>query len=197
MCARRGLRTILAVPCLALIVGCAQDGDVTQKTDQVAADNPELQALYQQDQADRSADSIDWAVVGPRDSLRRERVLELLGSKQLRTSEDYRHAAMIFQHGSDTTAARLAHDLAKEAVVLDSTNGEAKWLLAASWDRYQMRLGKPQWYGTQYVRNGQNSWRLYDIDTTAVSDQERQRLGAPTLAEVRARLEESNRQDND
>ncbi len=195
MLAARRLRTIV-VSGLALTVGCAQDGDVTQKTDQILSDSPELRALYEQDQADRSGDNIDWAVVSPRDSSRRERVLELLGSNQLRTSEDYRHAAMVLQHGSDTTAARLAHDLAKEAVVLDSTNAEAKWLLAASWDRYQIRLGEPQWYGTQYVRDSQNGWRLYDIDTTAVSDQERQQLGAPTLAEVRARLEESNRPSN-
>lgn len=115
MLAARRLRTIV-VSGLALTVGCTQDGDVTQKTDQILSDSPELRALYEQDQADRSGDSIDWAVVSPRDSSRRERVLELLGSNQLRTSEDYRHA--------------------------------------------------------------------------------RQRLGAPTLAEVRARLEESNRPSN-
>jgi predicted enzyme related to lactoylglutathione lyase len=184
---------IVVVSCLALVAGCAQDGDMAQNNDQAVGDNPELLVLYEQDQADRSADSIDWAAVGPRDSVRREKVLEMVNSDELRTSEDYRHAAMVFQHGSDTTAARLAHDLARQAVALDSMNADARWLMAAAWDRYQMRLGVPQWYGTQYVMDDEDGWRLYAIDTTAVSEQEREWLGAPMMEELRERLEEPNR----
>jgi predicted enzyme related to lactoylglutathione lyase len=56
-----------------------------------------------------------------------------------------------------------------------------------------MRLGEPQWYGTQYVMDDEDGWLLYAIDTTAVSEQERDWLGAPTMEELRARLEEPNR----
>jgi len=157
------------------------------------ADNPELKELYEADQADRSAGpDIDWPAVSERDSLRRVRVRALLAEEAVQTSEDYRHAAMVFQHGNDTTAARMAFELAEQAVALDSTNASAKWLMAAAWDRYQMRQGIPQWYGTQFVRQADEPWRLYDIDTTKVTDAERQRLGVRTLAESRARVAEMN-----
>lgn len=174
---------------------CGRKGARTKNAEVIVADNPALLELYDQDQADRSAgDAIDWTIVTQRDSLRRERVLALLDSAKVVTSEDYRHAAMVFQHGADTTAARIAHSLARTAVELDSANVAARWLTAAAWDRYQMRLGLPQWYGTQFVKdNPDDPWRLYDIDTTAVTDEERAQAGVPTLAEARARAVELNR----
>ena len=99
---------------------------------------------------------------------------------------------MVFQHGSDTAAARLANTLAQTSVKLDSTNASAKWLVAASWDRYQMRLGKPQWYGTQFVKDSGGLWQLYEIDTTAVTDEMRAQLGVPSLEESRARVDKYN-----
>ena len=161
------------------------------------ADNPKLATLYEQDQADRAggADGIDWVVVSRRDSLRRAQVDSLLDAGQVQTTKDYYHAAMVFQHGSDTTAARKAYELARQSVKLDSANTRASWLMAAAWDRYQMRLGKPQWYGTQFVRdNADSPWRLYDIDTTMVTDEDRQRLNVPPLSEARARVETMNAQ---
>lgn len=188
-----GNRTVWCV-CLTGVLGmtgCGGDQGVPVTDDPLPADNAELAALYEEDQGDRSAGpDIDWEVVTPRDSLRRVRVQEMLAADEVRTSEDYRHAAMIFQHGSDTIAARLAHELALKAVELDSTNTSAKRLVAAAWDRYLMRKGEPQWYGTQYVNDGPGTpWRLYDIDTTAVTDDERRQLNVPTLAEARARAE--------
>ncbi|MCK4776645.1 MAG: hypothetical protein KAT30_17740 [Candidatus Krumholzibacteria bacterium] len=188
----------IALAFLVTLIACTQDQEETEKAEQVVADNYELRNLYEQDQADRSVGGdINWRVVDERDSQRRERVLKLLDSGKVITSEDYRHAAMVFQHVADENAARLAHSLAQTAVRLDSTNARAKWLLAASWDRYQMRLEKPQWYGTQYVKDSQGLWQLYDIDTTAVSDEMRRQLGVPSLAESRARVQKYNRQKED
>lgn len=181
----RALPTLFGIVVMAL-VGCAGD-------DVVPPDNAELVELYEADQGDRSGPGIDWSLVSPRDSLRRVRVLEMLDAGEVRTSEDHRHAAMVFQHGSDTTAARIAHELARTAVEIDSTNADAKWLMAAAWDRYLMRKGVPQWYGTQFVSDDDgNTWRLYDIDTTAVNDTERVRQGVPTLAETMERIRTRN-----
>jgi hypothetical protein len=180
---------------LLLLAACAQ-----QAADEPVADNPELKELYEQDQADRQGgfEGIDWPEVSRRDSLRRERVRELLAADAVRTSEDYRHAAMVFQHGSDTTAARMAYELARTAVDLDSTNEGAAWLMAAAWDRYRMRQGQPQWYGTQFVKDSMNApWRLYDVDTTAVTDAERRALGVPPLDSARARAVRMNRDSNE
>src|SRR5689334_8149617 len=66
--------------------------------------NEELQAVFEEDQADRSTffeqlDHEQLRQVLQRDRARRQRVEELVESEALQTSEDYFHAAMIFQHG--------------------------------------------------------------------------------------------------
>ena len=177
---------------LASASACAPGDDSASRTTPPALDNPELTELHDADQADRSGEElIDWTVVSPRDSLRRVRVNEILAAGEAVTSMDFYHAAMVFQHGNDTTAALRAYDLARTAVDLDPDNGDAKWLMAAAWDRYLMRKGVPQWYGTQYWGEP-GAWHLYDIDTTAVTDSERVALGIRTLAELRAREQEMN-----
>lgn len=168
--------------------------DIHDGIDKSVKSNRELLDLFDRDQADHSGvwGDIDWTRVRVRDSLRQARVLELLDSNKVVTSVDYYHAAMVFQHGRDTTAARLAHTLAQTSVRLDSMNASAKWLVAASWDRYQMRLGRPQWYGTQYLKNSDGLWQLYEIDTTAVTDEMRAQMGVSSLKELRARVEKRN-----
>ncbi len=191
------LKSIILILSITAFGACTQPSTESDGDNQAYDDSAELQELYEQDQADRTGDfdSMDWTVVSRNDSLRRARVHELLDSSLVKTSEDFRHAAMVFQHGSDTTAARLAYDLALQAVELDTSNADAKWLMAAAWDRYQMRKGKPQWYGTQYVNDGPGTpWRLYDIDTTAVSDEQRLALGTRTLSEARARVASMNQE---
>jgi hypothetical protein len=161
----------------------------------VADQNAELLALYEADQGDRMAGDptkIDWTQVGPRDEARRKRVSEILAAGGARVSYDYLHAAMVFQHGDTAEEIKRAHDLAKRAVELDAGNGMARWLMAAAWDRYLQRTGRPQIYGTQFQRvNGH--WTLEPIDVHAVDDAERVRLGVPPLAEQQKRAEEMNR----
>ncbi len=188
-----GSMTFLLV--IMFMTGCTSSPE--PETAVVVEDNPLLATLYEQDQADRSGgfDGIDWSVVNVRDSLRRAQVDSLLALGEVRTASDYHHAAMVFQHGSDTTAARKAYELANKAVEQDSTHEKAPWLMAAAWDRYKMRLGEPQWYGTQFVKDNPDSpWRLYDVDTTAVTDADRARLGVPPLDSARARVKGLNAQ---
>ena len=117
---------------LLLLVAC-------QPTEQQAAlvDNEELKALYEADQADRKSMDIDWSEIYPRDQARQKRVSELLESGQVRTSNDYANAAMVFQHGDDTIASGMAVEMMRKAVELDSSRN--KWLLAAAIDRDLMR----------------------------------------------------------
>jgi hypothetical protein len=51
---------------------------------------------------------------------------------------------------------------------------------------------KPQWYGTQYVRDTNGKWVLYVMDETAVTDEERAALGVPSLVEAKKRVEIMN-----
>lgn len=173
----------LLVSGAALLAGCSS-------SPAVVADDVRLTALFEQDQSDRrTVDDVDWTIVEQRDAERRREVAQMLERGAVRTAADHYHAAMIFQHGSDSTAYRIAHDLANEAERLGSD--EARWLTAATLDRYLLSTNEPQRYGTQFtVRDG--VWYLLPMDTTAVDDAERQRAGTRTLDEIRAYLAQQN-----
>ncbi|MEZ5357243.1 MAG: DUF6624 domain-containing protein [Candidatus Zixiibacteriota bacterium] len=156
--------------------------------------NQELYRLYQEDQGDRmGAGGIDWSQVNERDAERRNRTIEILDAGLVKASDDYYHAAMIFQHGRDTTDYWRAHELALKAVELDSSNNIARWLAAAAMDRYLWNVGKPQIYGTQtHLIDG--VWTIEPIDTTAVTDAERAEWQVPPLSEAIKKAERMNQQ---
>jgi len=76
------------------------------------------------------------------------KVRALLAAGELKTGEDFHEAAFIFQHGDDSEHYLFAHVLAMEAVLKGSN--EAKWIAAATLDRYLQSVGQPQVFGTQY-----------------------------------------------
>jgi hypothetical protein len=121
-----------------------------------------------------------------RDRVRRCRVDEFVSAGELATADDYFHAAMIFQHGGSLAYVWRARDLALRAAEL-GYEGEAwwcsaRWLAAASYDRWLMWQGKPQKYGSQYVvENGEKLLWEVDPDTT---DDERTECNVPCLAEA-------------
>lgn len=159
--------------------------------DATAAENRELLALYEEDQADRSPATApevedDGATILERDARRRERVRAIVASGGARVSADYFHAAMVFQHGTMPEEITRAYELAMRATELTPTHPKARWLAAAATDRRLMYLGKPQLYGTQF-RVEDCHWRLYTVDPT-VSDDERARWGVPSLAEARKQI---------
>jgi tetratricopeptide (TPR) repeat protein len=155
-------------------------------------DNQELIEIYKNDQADRQTDEIDWKIVSKRDSLRELRIYQLLDSNQVHTSKDFHNAAMIFQHGVDSTAYGMAVKLMRKSIELDSTAN--KWLLAAAIDRYLLSKDEPQIYGTQYKKFGKDEpWQLGKMDTTKISDAERIEYGVETLAQQKERVKQMNR----
>lgn len=156
-------------------------------------DNQELIEIYKNDQGDRQTDNIDWDIVSKRDSLREVRIYQLLDSNKVQTSQDYHNAAMIFQHGGDSTAYGMAVKLMRKSIELDPTANS--WLLAAAIDRYLLSKGEPQIYGTQYQKKfGKGElWYLNEIDTTKITDAERIEYGVETLAQQRERVIQMNR----
>lgn len=161
---------------IIIILSLSALASFTQTTD-----NPELGVLYKADQTDRTSEDIDWSVVSVNDSLREARIYELLDSNKVQTANDYSNAAMIFQHGRDSVAYGMAVKLMRKAIKLDSTKN--KWLLAAAIDRELMSRNKPQIYGTQYITSPDGDMKLYKIDTTIISDEERIEYGVETLAQ--------------
>lgn len=166
----------------------------TAEDNYIKSINQELYEMFLQDQADRSQDSVDWDMVAKRDDVHRMRVWEMIKSDSLKAADDYFHAAMILQHGLDSTDYKMAHKLAKKAVALDSTSKLAKWLTAAAWDRYLWSIGKPQWYGTQFQPSKNGKWTVDPIDTSAVTDKQREALNVPTIFKTCKRLKQMNRE---
>jgi hypothetical protein len=172
----------------AVLVGALGLGTVAH-SDQITS-NETLRILTEKDQSARSGKmkDIDWSKVSQEDAERRKLVSEMLGVGTVRSAEDFYNAALIFQHGETADDIRIAYSLANISVAIQPEKNSAKWLSAAAWDRLMMRLGKPQWYGTQFTKSkATGMWELYSVDESAVSDTERKALGVPTLAQAKAR----------
>jgi hypothetical protein len=150
------------------------------------------------DNPDRSGDftqltQAQLAAMDQRDQARRTEAQRLLRSGAVRTSRDYTHLAMLYQHGGSVDDIRLAYSFAWIAASLDPANKEARWLSAAAWDRLLVRQGRPQWYGTQFNKSSPESPWTIDPVEPFVTDEERARYGVPPLSESRKRLLDLNR----
>ena len=78
--------------------------------------NAELQKMRDDDQSARTDTNIDWLKLNKADSLREKRVYQLLKSNQVLTASDYENAALIFQHGVDSVAYKMAIKMMEKAV---------------------------------------------------------------------------------
>lgn len=155
--------------------------------------NVDLERLYQEDQADRASDldGTNWKLVEQHDADRRKRVLEIMEKGGAKEAGDYVHAAMVYQHGTKPEDYDRANQWATKAVELDPDYPGARWLAAASKDRYLMWSGKPQLYGTQFKKDKDGPWYLWQVDP-AVTDEERAKWDVPPLARAKARVEALN-----
>lgn len=160
-----------------------------------ASSNTELRRIEEADQADRAAGSnkIDWNIVGKRDTSRRARTLEILKAGDVRTADDYLNAALVFQHGEAIEDTELALALATTASRIDANNKDAKVLVAQATDRILVKLGKPQWYGTQFSKNkATGKWEMPPTDPGVISEGQREAMGIPSLDDTKAHLDAMN-----
>jgi hypothetical protein len=150
--------------------------------------NEELAKLYEDDQSDRRPEGgkpIDPAVLVSRDRKRQARVKSLYETGALHTGKDYYRAAMVLQHASEPEDYLLAHEFC--VVALSKGEPEARWLAAATEDRFLMKIKRPQRFGTRYHSHGlDDPVRLYEVGP-GVTDGLRRELGVPTLEEARRR----------
>ncbi|MDX1530415.1 MAG: hypothetical protein R3362_02715 [Rhodothermales bacterium] len=171
----------------------------TPPVDTTATDSPELRRLMEADQAARQA---DWSQLTPdslraiwtADSLRQVRVRELLADGAVRTPADHYHAALVLQHGRDSTDYRQAYRLSRAAA--EAGYDGARWLVPRAYDRWQLSIGEPQVYGTQFFSGPDGAGLKLDEPhgLDAVTDAERARWGlAPKAAilEMAACVEET------
>ena len=167
----------------------------------VPATNDELTRMFNEDQSDRAPAAngkpLNWILVSQRDRARRERALALYRSGALKTGEDLYHVAMILQHGSAPEDFLLAHELCVTAVFSVGSDAaawikDAKWLAAASEDRFLGSIGRKQRFGTQF-RSDDVEFALEPVED-GISDEIRKHWAVPTLAEAKNKEAEMTRE---
>ena len=82
----------------------------------------------------------------PFDKLAGKRVMELYRGDKLKHPDSYYHAATILSKSPDTKAILLSNEMAAVAAMRGVK--EAKNLFARTWDRFSVRIGKSERYGT-------------------------------------------------
>ena len=191
------MKKYLASVVLACVTATAS-GQVGQPraASEVTSGAAELKRMFDEDQADRTAPgpgkNIDWETVSKRDEAREGRVKELLRSGSLRSGADYYHAAMILQHAPEANDYLLAHDLCVIAVAKGEER--AKWLAAASLDRFLVAIGRQQRFGTQFTsKRAFHPPQLAPVDPD-VPDQLRRELNVPSLEEAKLKEAELARE---
>ena len=111
----------------------------------------------------------------------------------MKAADDYKKAAMIFQHGNAPEHFYQAFVWARTALRLGDES--AQHLLSLSLDRFLVRSGDKQLFGSQAAKTDGQCWCLYPIEDW-FTDKERKARGARTLQEQKAWLNTLNVQEN-
>ena len=147
-------------------------------------DNLKLEELFQEDQKDRETvydNPESLAKLRERDQARSKRVYVMMELDELKTKNDLYHAAVILQHGQVPADFLTAHRLAAMSAILGHRT--ARWLMAASFDRFLMSVGHGQIYGTQFEFNqGDRCYQLkLPVQDSVMVSFEKEFLGIPPI----------------
>jgi hypothetical protein len=148
----------------------------------------ELQQLCEEDQADRHG-GVQGQELQRRDTERRQRVDELLSGDLIIAPTDRYHAAMVFQHSTEATDILKAHALASAAAF--EGHEKARWLAAASLDRYLKYTKEDQFFGTQFEQDESGRWVPGRTDA-ALTESLREAYSLPSREELMKRAEGFN-----
>ncbi len=98
-----------------------------------------------------------------RDASRREQVVELSRMGCINTAEDYKAAALVFQHGESPSDYYRSYEWSKKGVAMGDTS--QKSMVAMSLDRYLVKSGIKQLFGTQATKDpGASCWCIEQIE---------------------------------
>ena len=185
---RRALLGLAAAACMGVAAPSVIAQEAAPAEEAAIPDNAEMAQIFADDQAARMGGDIDWEVVRREDAARAARTREMLDAGELRTGNDFWEAAFIFQHGGEAEDYLLAHVMAVHAVSLGSER--ARWIAAATLDRYLQETGQDQIYGTQFRPGPEGGLTMEPYDRELLPDFIRERARVPVLAEQEAqRLE--------
>ena len=156
-----------------------------------------IKALYEADQTARRGKDpakIDWAKVARQDAKRRAQIQALLTTNSNFSADDYYHAALIMQHGSEANDYKHSMELAQKVVAIYSNHKYAKWLACASEDCSLFKIDLSQVWGTNLKRRpppnkDYDIYYLINFDKTARSDENRvEGCGLLNLKRIEAKL---------
>ena len=158
----------------------------------------EVHQLFLADQGDREkfkgiiGSATEMQKIKQRDKQRQARVRKLLVSGALKTGQDYRDAAFIFQHGDQPDDYLLAHTLAMASIAKGDQEG--RWMAAATLDRYLQSLKKPQIFGTQYSKQGTKAaYTQEPFNRDLITDALREVLCVPRRDQLQNDLDKLNK----
>jgi hypothetical protein len=174
-------------PVEVLKVGTTPDETISQR----------MKEIFDADQEARldDYDESEWPEIAKTDYERRVEVMAFIKDGKLATGFDFFYAAFVFQHGNCPEHYELANELAEQAIGLfdeGSDKDNAKWIYAASLDRYLMSMGELQKFGTQYNTTDGCTYFLEPVDP-ATTDEERAAYNVPSLEDAKRQAEEFSR----
>jgi hypothetical protein len=150
----------------------------------------ELERLAEEQVRDRASEDEDRAI---RNRQRRERVVSLYARGALRSGQDFFYAALIFLYGDEVAHFDLARTFAKHATTLGEMR--AWFVIAAAWDRALLARGKPQRFGTQFIRE-HGRLTLGRVDPR-INDYQRAMYGVPPLWYQQQNVEQLQRREEE
>ena len=135
--------------------------------------HPELLALWKADQKEHKQPPVfgtpAYEAMRRRDAERRQQVRQIVATTQALEPEDLYYAALVLHHGGELDEVWQGYELARRSAEMGYR--PARWLTAATVDRWLMYQGRPQKYGTQIVPDG-HRFRVWDVDPE-ITDAER------------------------
>lgn len=146
----------------------------------------ELKEIFEADQDDRKNlrnKETNRETIKLKDEARLKRVEELYANGLLEKADDLMNAAMIYQHGDKPEHYKKAFELANKASGLGHPRGKKFSALAE--DRYLLKIGKPQIWGTQFIKHSADgAWMIKEpFDRDAKTDEERKEMDLPNIDE--------------
>lgn len=186
---------------LAFTVGLTPGG-TDQQQQSSPPDSAAVKQIFQEDQADRDVDFDsmteqqfkEWrARAHSHDLLHYKQMTDIITRGELHTGADFEKAAVIFQHGLKTDDYLFAHTLA--VIAISKGRSQARWLAAASLDRYLHSMHQAQIYGTESLGTSAgrtDRWTQDPYNRTLIPDSLRSDLCVPDQAAQQVALQRLN-----
>jgi len=144
--------TVIVVGAGGLLLSAWSSKPAPPIPEQAMSISDEIKYIYDTDQADRGTGY--WMIDPERDRIRLQRVKTLYRAGQITEPADQYNAALVYQHGSCADEFQVAYELATAAAshgIPPAGQLSMAPLTHATYDRWQLALGKPQVYGTQFL----------------------------------------------